>query len=116
MGELACTLVIHLTSFLVGSIPHQCSCYSLSKSLFFFPCSLLFLLLSLSVYSHCYTKGLCFPYISRSVVCMHMSFLAKAPLSLARATISSLATPLEPAAGRTPSSNRQNVTWVEVCS
>jgi hypothetical protein len=49
---------------------------------------------------------------------MHMSFLAKAPLSLARATISSLATPLEPAAGpgKMASNNRQNVTWVEVCS
>lgn len=49
---------------------------------------------------------------------MHMSFLAKAPLSLARATISSLATPLEPAAGpgKMASNNRQNVTWVEVCN
>ena len=49
---------------------------------------------------------------------MHMSFLAKAPLSLARATISSLATPLEPAAGpgKMASNNRQNVTLVEVCS
>jgi hypothetical protein len=47
---------------------------------------------------------------------MRMSFLAKAPLSLARATISSLATPLEPAAGpgKMASNNRQNVTWVEV--
>ncbi|KAI2481214.1 Acyl-transf-3 domain containing protein [Pyrenophora tritici-repentis] len=43
-----------------------------------------------------------------------MSFIAKAPLSLARATISSLATPLEPAGGPGKmSNNRQNVTWVE---
>jgi hypothetical protein len=49
---------------------------------------------------------------------MRMSFLAKAPLSLARATISSLATPLEPATGpgKMASNNRQNVTWVEVCT
>jgi hypothetical protein len=49
---------------------------------------------------------------------MRMSFLAKASLSLARATVSSLASPLEPAAGpgKMASNNRQNVTWVEVCS
>ena len=46
---------------------------------------------------------------------MRMSLLTKAPLSLARATISTF-TPLDPAAGsaKMTSNTRQNVTWVEV--
>lgn len=35
MGELAPSLVMRLTSFLVGPSPLQCSCYSRRQSLFF---------------------------------------------------------------------------------
>lgn len=109
MGELACTLDGHLSSFLVPTsrCRHQCIALAshsrsfLVTSILIFPWVIYFLGLRLTL-----------PYSS---VPRYMTVLAKVP-SLVYATIAS------PKAGSGPytatsnmSNNRQNVTWVEVC-